>query len=211
MTVSTVNLPGSIDTGNFLMLFSTDHFSICDKLIDLWKTSGEKNPGWVGAGYRPEIKDSTDVCIPYDSLSGSILQEYCDNILQPCVDLYIDRFPECNTGEPWSVIEQVNIQHYSPGGGFKGWHSERTVSRPPFSKRHLVFMTYLNDVYSGADYNGGTEWLHQKIKIKAQKGYTAIWPVDWTYTHRSIVSPDQDKYIITGWFSYYFNDKGNGK
>ena len=31
---------------------------------------------------------------------------------------------------------------------------------------------------------------------------TVIWPVDWTYTHRGIVSPTETKYIATGWFNY---------
>jgi hypothetical protein len=55
---------------------------------------------------------------------------------------------------------------------------------------------FLNDVTD----QGETEFFHQKIKIKPQKGLTVIWPADWTYTHRGIASPTQDKYIITGWF-----------
>ena len=25
---------------------------------------------------------------------------------------------------------------------------------------------------------------------------------DWTYTHKGQVAPNEDKYIITGWFDY---------
>jgi hypothetical protein len=59
-------------------------------------------------------------------------------------------------------------------------------------------MTYLNDVTDG----GGTEFFHQNITTTAVKGKTLIWPSDWTFTHRGQVSPTQDKYIITGWFSF---------
>jgi len=59
-------------------------------------------------------------------------------------------------------------------------------------------MTYLNDVYE----EGGTEFLCQKLKVDARKGLTLIWPADWTHMHRGVVSRTEEKYIITGWFSF---------
>ena len=59
-------------------------------------------------------------------------------------------------------------------------------------------MTYLNDVTDG----GETEFLHQKFKIKPEKGLSIIWPADWTFTHKGVVSPTQTKYIATGWYEY---------
>jgi len=56
----------------------------------------------------------------------------------------------------------------------------------------------LNDVSNA----GETEFLHQELKVKPEKGLTLIWPCDWTYTHRGVPSPTEDKYIITGWFSF---------
>ena len=35
-----------------------------------------------------------------------------------------------------------------------------------------------------------------------RKGLTLIWPADWTHVHRGIVSASEEKYIITGWFSF---------
>ena len=64
--------------------------------------------------------------------------------------------------------------------------------------RHLVWMTYLNDVEEG----GETEFYYQKLKVKPRKGLTLIWPVDWTHTHRGIVAPKEEKMILTGWFSF---------
>jgi hypothetical protein len=51
--------------------------------------------------------------------------------------------------------------------------------------------------------DGGTEFYHQKLTVEAQKGKTLMWPADWTFTHRGVVSNTSDKYIITGWFSYF--------
>ena len=59
-------------------------------------------------------------------------------------------------------------------------------------------MTYLNDVNDA----GETEFLHQNIKIKPEKGLTIIWGADWTFTHRGIPSPTEEKTIVTGWLSF---------
>ena len=67
-----------------------------------------------------------------------------------------------------------------------------------YNNRHLVWMTYLNDIEEG----GGTDFLHQDYTVKPKKGKTVIWPSDWTYTHKGQVAPNEDKYIITGWFDY---------
>jgi hypothetical protein len=49
---------------------------------------------------------------------------------------------------------------------------------------------------------GETEFYHQNIKIKPEKGLTIIWPADWTFTHRGLPSLTQEKFVVTGWFSY---------
>jgi hypothetical protein len=59
-------------------------------------------------------------------------------------------------------------------------------------------MTYLNDVKDG----GQTEWFHQKLKIKPEIGLTVIWPVDWMFLHKGVVAKKEEKFIITGWFSF---------
>ena len=64
--------------------------------------------------------------------------------------------------------------------------------------RHLVFMTYLNDVE-----NGGTEFYYFPDTMYKQKGLTIIWYVGWTHTHRGVVNDVDEKYIITGWYSFY--------
>ena len=93
---------------------------------------------------------------------------------------------------------QLNQFHYFQMKGFFKWHCERGVGSEPITSRHLVFMTYLNDVTD----DGETEFFHQKLKIKPEKGLTVMWPADWTFTHRGITSPTQEKFIITGWFNY---------
>ena len=169
--------------------------TICDSLINYHKYSNRKVKGVIGHGiYDSEIKDSTDVAL----LEGAVREKYLKE-LQLVVDKYIETFEYSNHYSPWTVLETINIQHYLPNQGFKIWHTERTVPTFPRSARHLVFMTYLNDV----DDKGETEWYYQKLKVKPRKGLTVIWPADWTHTHRGIPSPTQEKYVVTGWFNYY--------
>jgi hypothetical protein len=117
--------------------------------------------------------------------------------LQKVLDCYKKEYPWCDEFSSWGITETVNIQHYAPKEGYFFWHTERSSTVHPAATRHLVFMTYLNDVNE----DGETEFYHQKIKVKPEKGLTLIWPADWTFTHRGIPSP-HEKYIVTGWLHY---------
>lgn len=170
--------------------------SICDELIDYHKQSNNKVKGRI---YRnntrvedKSVKDSTD-CI----LENKLLLKYTQS-LQEALNEYIKKYSFCNFYSAFTINEPVNIQHYMPNGGFKVWHTERQGRNMPETARHLVFMTYLNDVTD----EGETEFYYQKLKVKPQKGLTLIWNPDWTFTHRGIPSKTQEKYIVTGWYSF---------
>ena len=168
---------------------------VCDDLIKYFNNTDDKTPGLVeNEGGLCVKKDEKD-CIETGIIPISSEQAWLDYTieLKKVLDLYIKKYPEAHSVAKFGITEGTNIQYYKPGGGFKTWHSERHQK----STRHLVFMTYLNDVD-----NAGTEFKYQKIKLPAKKGLTVIWPTDWTHTHRGIISNTQDKYIITGWFNY---------
>ena len=168
---------------------------ICDKLIDFFQKTDKKEEGVIGADHRVDksIKESIDVDL---RCNRELYSEYTKE-LQIVTNNYISIYPSCNFYAPFGT-GLINLQYYPPGGGFKIWHTERESKNAPFSHRHLVFMTYLNDVTDG----GGTEFLNQNVKFDAIKGVTLIWPADWTHTHRGIISPTQEKYIVTGWFHF---------
>ena len=169
---------------------------ICDNLIKFFNKN-KKNQvlGKVAKGVIPEIKKSTDLSFNINLKDQAIINYV--NALSGCIKKYkevylvLDEFLAS-----WNIIETVNIQKYKKNEGYFGWHTER--AEIPTCKRLLVFMTYLNDVTEG----GETEWFYQKTKIKAEKGLTVIWPVEWTHLHRGCVSKTQEKYIITGWCSF---------
>jgi len=177
---------------NFIEPFQFLDTSICDELIEYHKNN-EQFPGRISNGVDRSIKASTDVGL----LEGKELDKYGEQ-LQQAVNNYITKYEHCNMDAPWTIRECINIQYYKPNEGFFAWHAERTSLAVPAVSRHLVFMTYLNDVTDG----GETEFLYQKVKFAPKKGLTLIFPADWTHTHRGITSLTQDKYIVTGWFNY---------
>lgn len=185
---------------NFLRAWMLDDCTICDDIIQFF-SHHEKTIGHVVSPsgtvqVDKQCSDSIDCSLDLSTPHGKI---YFQKYLKPIVDEYVKIFPMVNAYSRWGVVEPMNIKFYCPGAGYHAYHTERNSSAYPINNRHLVFMTYLNDVHD----LGETEFMHQKIKIKPQKGLTVIWPADWTYTHRGIPSPTTEKYIITGWFSFF--------
>lgn len=185
---------------NFILGWYDENNDICDRIVQFYKDSRSKSEGLVYASDNKIIVDkSIKDCIQCSLEADSDLyDEYVYSFLQEKTDLYIKKYLFCDLNNPWTITDNVNIQHYAPGAGFHQWHNERGCTSFPLTTRHLVFMTYLNDVQVG----GETEFYYQKIKIKPKKGLTLIWPVDWPFTHRGLTSNTEEKFIITGWYNY---------
>lgn len=170
-----------------------------DTLMQYYESSPNKKEGIVRNQYGDidrvrKDKISTEVVL---ELSNSITRKYVD-LLQKSALKYIEKYPWCNKFSAWAITQSINFQHYRPNEGFLAWHTERMSYFEPAVSRHLVFMTYMNDVTD----EGETAFLHQNIKIKPEKGLTIIWPADWTFVHRGITSPTQHKFIVTGWYNF---------
>jgi prolyl 4-hydroxylase len=183
---------------DFILTAQLEDLEICDKLIEYHRISNDKYEGKFFSGDKiivnKNIKNSTDVSLKYVCIRNI----YVD-VLKNICEKYISLFNFCDYYFPWGIVEPITIQHYAPNQGYYQWHTERMSNIKPSCDRHLVFMTYLNDVTDG----GETEFYYQKLKVQPKKGLTLIWPADWTHTHRGIPSPTQEKYIVTGWFNYY--------
>ena len=182
------------DLNNFIAGWTHDDTAICDEIIDYFKNSPRKTAGSIG---RNVVDTTVKDCVDCDITDLNLRNRYL-NFLQNTVNQYIEKYPLCNYYAPWSTIENFNIQWYLPNTAYYAWHTERCNKMEPIHSRHLVFMTYLNTVTD----NGETEFFHQNLKIKPEKGLTLIWPADWTFTHRGVASPTQEKYIVTGWFNF---------
>lgn len=186
---------------NFIGEYRIDD-SMCDALIEHHRNS-EKISGKVGyKDVDKSAKDSKDVHV--NIYTNKLIKDYINEI-RSLARRYCETYVWANRACPeFDIREDFNIQYYPPGGGFKRWHYEQNfvpderTGADYTSKRHLVFMTYLNNVTD----EGETEFFYQRRFIEPRKGLTVIWPGGWMHTHRGIPSPSQEKYIITGWISY---------
>jgi hypothetical protein len=184
---------------NFIAGWYIEDVTICDELIHFFNTKAKKQVGEFSGDSSKECdlkkKNSTDALLQEPTLLNRYL-----NSLQKVADEYKKLYVYSNLFvNVWGLKDYPQIQYYKPPeGGYHSWHTERAGQNADINRRHLVYMTYLNDVADG----GETEWYYQKLKIKPEKGLTIIWPVDWPFTHRGLRSPTQEKYIVTGWYHF---------
>ena len=88
-----------------------------------------------------------------------------------------------------------NLQRYQKGEYYH-WHID--ADNEALSSRQLVAIWYLNDVEQG----GETDFYHQNISIKPQKGKLVLFPPFWTHQHRAAKIETGVKYIATTWISF---------
>jgi hypothetical protein len=181
---------------NFILGYYFSDKKLCNDLINLFEKSDNKREGMMGfCKINKTKKDSIDLTLDINS-QEPLIQKYFKN-LSLVLEQYKKKYRYAdNPQDIWDLEKNFTIQRYLPNQGFHSYHTERAGVAS--SLRHLVFMTYLNDVKD----DGETEWFYQNLKIKPEKGLTVIWPPDWTFTHRGIPSKTETKYIVTGWYSY---------
>lgn len=183
---------------SFIETYIIQDKKICDGLINYHKKQKEyKSEGYVGTieGTKilTDVKESTDVVFHNDTKNDTIQNFFKE--LSTCCDNYVKKYSLNHSIQ----TEYCNIiSMFPPLGGYKSPHYERsTIAK---TKRQLVYMLYLNDVNDG----GQTEFIHQNLIVKAEKGKLVLWPSDFTHLHRGIVSPTETKWIATGWLELIF-------
>lgn len=172
---------------------------LCDDIIEYHKTFQHRAYiGTIGDTNNSFVDEQTKESLDLHINKNPFLFSRYNKELGKVVGLYQKKYKYVKNLQAFNNIqENTNIQYYKPGGGFKTWHCERTGYTT--SKRQLVFMTYLNDVPKG-----GTEFYYfPELNLQAKKGLTIIWPSDWTHTHKGVISKTHEKYIVTGWFSFF--------
>lgn len=177
------------DAWNFIGGWYIDEF-LCDRLIkDFENKKSEHIQAHSARGYE---------YVTSYTLNPDLITEY-EYRLQEVIEEY-KRFYKYSTESlaPWSLSYPYNIQKYEPGRHYSVWHCENN-GNPQYFRRHLAFMTYLNDVTD----DGETEFLYQHTKIRPETGLTLVWPAHFSHIHRGIPSPTQVKYVTTGWFEFF--------
>ena len=170
---------------------------ICDDVIQYYKSNSDRHSIGVPQNeskVRKELLDDTRMSLTEKEMKKHL--PYYSNHLALCLNNYKKKYDDLDKVQAYGINEKINIQYYKPGGGYKVPHFENDGSKTS-GKRHLVFMTYLNTVP-----NGGTIFKYQQLITPAIKGLTIIWPAYATHVHMGQISPNNEKYIITGWFSF---------
>jgi hypothetical protein len=171
----------------------------CNYIIECIE-SCELCSGTIGnSSVRKEWKDSSDKAMFFDSADNPISKLVLPKLLD-CLQEYKKEHPELDTLGLWQINTIYNAQRYFPGQFYAKIHCE--AGGYTVSQRMLVWMLYLNNVKDG----GETEFPVLKQKTKAETGKFVIWPASWTHMHNGIVSKKEKKYILTGWFSFVFDD-----
>lgn len=175
---------------------------ICSGFIQTFEKSDEKQPG---ALYGPEGtssksgKKSTDISFTPKHLNNPNWNPLLTNLVsvleKGLSDYNLRHKVAMDNMDPCTISPVFNMQRYLPGEGFSTWHCERaTVS---YNNRLLVWMVHLNTVTD----RGETEFFYQHHFESPVAGKLSIWPSDWMYLHRGVISPTEPKYILTGWYN----------
>jgi len=170
--------------------------NLCDELKEYYEKNPNKFKGTFGDKQETNAKYKQSTECVFSINDGDIFNKYILELNKVCKN-YKNKFKFCDVQQnKWSWIGS-KIQKYEPDEGYHVWHCENEGYEISIS-RHLVFMTYLNDVTDG----GETGFFYQNLKVKPQKGLTLIWPAIWTHTHKGYPSPTEEKYIVTGWYGW---------
>lgn len=189
----------------FVREFRISDPAVCNGLIACFKDCETRNlvqRGRLGnQKVNPDLKDSYDLTLANVPLEirqkfADVFKRYFDE-LGGFLDEYMRLFPHLRTHtKPCHINESPNIQRYPPNGGFFEEHFEN--GGPAVANRVLTFQTFLNDIAEG----GGTRFVYQDFVCRPEKGKTILWPAGFTHVHCGVVAPKEEKYIITGWWSY---------
>ena len=189
----------------FIREYQIADSNICDDLIRCFEECRALNcvtRGRLGLHkIRLEMKDSYDLAL--SNIPPAVRERYRDafdayfTALDEFAADYMDRFPHLRSHtRSCSINETPNIQHYPPKGGFFEEHYES--AGPTVAGRVLTVQSELCDIHEG----GGTRFVYKDYVTGPAKGKTVLWPAGYTHVHCGVVAPREDKYIITGWWSY---------
>ena len=170
----------------------------CEYLIKLFEKDQNKSDGLAGGKIDHTLKKSTSIDLYFDNVKGNLNNQIINQIIYPPLirglERYKHKYPLIDKTSEWSLNSDYVMQRFAESEGYFAKHCEQEGRT---SKRMLVWMFYLNDAKSG------TRFYHQNVNMKAKAGRLVIWPAGWTHMHSGIIPNRGDKYMVTGWFSYY--------
>ena len=170
---------------------------LCDDMVQRFEANTQDQyAGKVGAAVNDfqAMKKTTDIVV-----SGKEHWKDVDNNLFRSLAMALKEF---QTAYPYfremSRFKDMgyNLQRYR-AGEYYHWHVDNDNSA--IASRQLVALWYLNDAPAKG---GETEFIHQGIKVKPEKGKLVLFPPFWTHEHRANIVEEGVKYIATTWITF---------
>jgi len=141
--------------------------------------------------------------IEYHPLKNFLLNALDEYVQKHCFLGKDDNTPGLDTR--FMIKRFLPGQYYGCKRGFVGYATEPRLAEhceqgwsEYDSRRLLAWMVYLNDIKK----DGGTCWPQQKFTSRPRAGDLYIWPAGWTHSHYGVPAPKENKYFISGWYSY---------
>ena len=194
----------------------------CQSVIQYFNQFKDKDKYRFIHSRDTETKKSIDFNVDFAEIDNEIpytpFRQFNTILLPPVVEAigrYKITYPFLDNIASWCLRSGYNIQYYSEGQGYSGLHCEHASRWKNINNqeldlgslnaedhslpgdRMLVWMMYLNDAQSG------TEFPHQATTIQPKEGRVVVWPAYWTHPHKGVTPNKGDKYIATGWCSFY--------
>jgi hypothetical protein len=164
----------------------------CDAAIERFEAHPEHQyAGRVGQlrTQAPDIKRTTDLVV-----SNNPEWRDADRVFFASLAAAIKEFREAYPFFKGPFKDEgYQIQRYLPGEYYH-WHVDSGSHE--LSQRQLVALWYLNDVPGPG---GETEFLHQQVSVRPERGKLVLFPPFWTHEHRAGVLREGVKYIATTW------------
>ena len=203
----------------------------CAALIARFEADqAQQQPGSIGSGVFPELKNSTDILLRGKPHWQDAEQRLL-NVAMAGVVAYLRKYPHLviaplmlQTGDPPRRLQAediaamserelvglvstvlrpgaINLQRYRAGsGGYPYWHCELF---PKDGSCETLHRHLLWMVYLNEDFDEGeTQFLYQNRKLKPKTGTLVLAPAAFTHTHRGNRPLNGDKYIATSWILF---------
>jgi len=201
----------------------------CAEIIRRFEASGQDQPGLVGGGLYPDLKNSRDISISGKDGWRDIEATLVTAVLAATAG-YLRRYP-------YTLIAPLMIEHgrkdaprrleaadlatlpedelgsiiraiFRPGrinvqryrAGEGGYPYWHCELYPRDPACDTLHRHLLWTVYLNDDFQAGeTEFFHQQRKIAPRTGSLLVAPASFTHTHRGNRPEGGDKYIATSW------------
>jgi hypothetical protein len=205
--------------------------TLCDELIERFKTSGAKRAGPTGAGVDPSMKLSVDVTIdmeeefrePGQKMVNILVEHFAQYFLTyPFLGSINPVLRHQKTGEQ-TMVTMDNFADLGPGAmrniissyfhlgplnileyeaGKGGYPHWHSEIFPDTECEALHRMAFFIFYLNDVETGGETEFYFFDQKVKPKKGTLVIAPAGFTHTHRGNVPISGNKYIVTSWLLF---------